>query len=134
MKIPYNRTRTFSTSELPGVYCEPPLKFEIIANPSFDLMTDISNWIKNPTWEETRRLAAIFLVAVITQDDRYELGTIKSIQELADQTEEIFIASLINGWNTRISLERITELKKSNPTFMQLEETEKGKNQAEQYQ
>jgi hypothetical protein len=110
------------------------LKFEIIANPSFDLMTDISNWIKNPTWEETRRLAATFLVAIITPDDRYELGTIESIQELASQTEEIFIASLINGWNTRMSLERITELKKSNPTLMQSEETGAERDQAKQYQ
>jgi hypothetical protein len=117
MKIPYKRTRTFSTSELPGVYCDPPLKFEIIANPSFELMADISRWVNDPTWQETKRLAAIFLIAVMTEDDRYELGTVEAIQELADQTEEIFIASLINGWNTRMSLERMAELKKSNPTL-----------------
>lgn len=124
MEIPYNRVRVFNTSELPGVFCDPPLRFEIIANPSFELMIDISKWISKPAWQETKRLAAIFLIAVITPESRYELGTIESIQELADQTEDIFIASLINGWNTRMSLERMAELKKSNPILRQLSETE----------
>ena len=132
MIIPYNRTRIFSTSELPGVYCEPPLKFEIISNPSFELMMDISKWIKEPTWEETKRLAAIFLVTITTPDNKYKLGTIESVQELADQTEEIFIASLINGWNTRISLERMTELKKNNPIWTQFNATGNEKTQAKQ--
>ncbi len=127
MKIPYNRTRIFSTSELPGVFCDPPLEFEIIANPSFELMTEISKWINKPIWEETKRLASIFLMAVITSEERYELGTFESIEELASQTEKVFIASLINGWNTRMSLERMAELKKSNPALRLLNKTEKGK-------
>lgn len=133
MDIPYNRVRVFSTSELPGVFCDPPLKFEIIANPSFELIASISRWINEPTWDETKRLAAIFLMAVITPNDtRYELGTLESIQELVDQTEDIFIASLINGWNTRMSLERMAELKKSNPILKRLDETETENNLAKQ--
>ena len=114
MKIPYNRIRTFSTAGLPGVICDPNLIFEFVANPSFEFMKDISLWVKKPEWPETRRLAAELIKAVIIPDgNRTELGTLETIQDLADETEESFIGNLINGWNTLVSLERIIELKKN---------------------
>lgn len=128
MKIPYNKIRTLSTVELPGVVCDPTLTFDFIANPSFELMKDISLWIKNPEWQETKRLATELIKAVIVPGgERWELGTLESIQELADQTEDIFIGNVINGWQTRISVERMTELKKSSLLLGPLSETSEEK-------
>ena len=131
MKIPYNRTRLFFTSELPGVLCDPPLQFEFAASPSFEVLMDISKWLKNPQWEETKRLAAILIVGVVVPDGtRHELGTPELIEELAAETDRAFIGNLINGWNTRISLERITELKKNRVMSEHFTETNSAKIQA----
>jgi hypothetical protein len=131
MKIPYNKTRVFSTNELPGVICEPPLTFEFIANPSFELMTDISNWLKNPDWEATKLIASELIQAVIIPDGtKYDLGTVEIIQEFADETEPSFIGNLINGWNTRISLERMASVKKNRHSSRLLSETNNVKNLA----
>jgi hypothetical protein len=114
MKIPYNRVRTISTAGLPGVICDPNLIFEFVANPSFEFMKDVSLWLQKPEWPETKRLAAELIRAVVIPGgQRIELGTTKTIQGLADETEEAFIGNLINGWNTFVSLERMLELKKN---------------------
>jgi hypothetical protein len=117
MKIPYDKIRPFSTNELPGVICNPALIFEFIANPSFSLVAEISTWGGQKTdWDETKRLAAELIKAVIVPTgERYELGTPEAIQELADQTESMFIVNLMNGWGARISLERMSQLKKTRP-------------------
>lgn len=114
MRIPYNKTRRLSTAELPGVICDPVLTLEFVANPSFELVKDISVWIAAPEWEEAKRLAAQLITAVIIPDgERLELGSVGAIERLAEETEPAFIGNILNGWQTRISLERMAELKKS---------------------
>jgi hypothetical protein len=124
MKIPYNKIRRLSTAELPGVVCDPILTFEFVANPSYELVRDISFWMKKPEWNETKRIAAELIKFVILPDEsKIELGTLETIQELAEETDFAFIGNLINGWNTRITLERMAGLKKNNPSLMPLSET-----------
>jgi hypothetical protein len=119
MKIPYNKTRQLSTAELPGVICDPILVFEFVANPSYALVQDVSTWLmsKIDDWPETRRLAAELIKAVIVPDGtRYVLGTPEEIDSLADQTDKDFIINVLNGWNKRISLERMADVKKLAPS------------------
>lgn len=117
MKIPYNKTRVMSTSELPGVLSHPPLKFEFPASPTYEQMQDLTKWSLNlqATRSETVRLASQFLLAVLVppDDDRYELASAGAINELIEQTELSFIANILKGWQTRIALERINDLKNS---------------------
>lgn len=119
MKIPYNKTRQLSTAELPGVICDPALTFEFVAAPSYLLVQGISTWLAQTgrdDWEETRRLASELIQAVIIPDGTcYELGTPEQIDTLAAQTDRDFIVNVLNGWNTRISLERIAQTKKLRP-------------------
>lgn len=121
MKIPYNKTRQLSTAELPGVICDPILTFEFIAAPSYALVQDISIWLTEKSdWEETKRLAAELIKAVIVPDGtRYPLGTLEEIDSIAKQTDQDFIANVLNGWNTRISLERMADIKKLRPLLAQ---------------
>lgn len=119
MKIPYKKTRQFITSELPGVLCDPPLIFEFASNPPYKLTQALSEWLqdKDATWEETRRLAAELIKAVIVPDGtRYPLGTPEEIDSLAEQTEQEFVANLLNGWQVRVSLERMADVKKLAPS------------------
>ena len=114
MKIPYNKIRSLSTAQLPGVICDPILTFEFIANPSFELMKDISIWMSDPKWSETKRIASSLIKAVIIPgDERIALGSLETIQDLAGETDKAFVGNLINGWNTFVSLERIADLKKN---------------------
>lgn len=119
MKIPYNKTRQLSTAELPGVICDPALIFEFVAAPSYLLVRAVSTWLAQTDrgdWEETRRLASELIWAVIIPDGtRYELGTPEQIDTLAAQTDQDFIVNVLNGWNTRITLERIAQTKKLKP-------------------
>lgn len=120
MKIPFNKTRQLSTADLPGVICDPILIFEFVANPSYALVQAISAWLlgEKADWEETRRLASELILAIIVPDGtRYEFGTAKKIDDLADQTDQDFIINILNGWNTRISLERIATVKKLGPSL-----------------
>ncbi len=120
MKVPFNKTRQLSTASLPGVVCDPILTFEFAASPSYALVHAISTWLlsKETDWEETRRLASELITAVIIPDGtRCELGTVESIDELAAQTDQNFIINILNGWNTRISLERIATVKKLGPSL-----------------
>lgn len=124
MRIPYKKVRQLSTAELPGVLCDPILTFEFVAAPSYALTQDVSMWLGNKDrdndWAETRRLAAELIKTVIIPDGtRYELGTPQSIDELAKETDQAFISNLLHGWNTRISLERIAEVKKIRPSLAQ---------------
>lgn len=122
MKIPYNKTRQLSTAELPGVLCDPILTFVFVANPPYQLVQEVSLWLqdKSPDWVETRRLAALLIKAVITPDgSRYELKGEGDIEDLAEQTDQSFIANLLNGWNVRLSLERMAEVKKLRPSLAQ---------------
>lgn len=121
MKIPYNKTRQLSTAELPGVICDPILTFEFIAAPSYALVQDISTWLTEKSdWGETKRLAAELIKAVIVPDGtRYPLGTLEEIDSIAKQTDQDFIANVLNGWNTRISLERMADIKKLRPLLAQ---------------
>lgn len=121
MKIPYNKTRQLSTAELPGVICDPILTFEFIAAPSYALVQDISTWLTEKSdWGETKRLAAELIKAVIVPDGtRYPLGTPEEIDSIAKQTDQDFIANVLNGWNTRISLERMADIKKLRPLLAQ---------------
>jgi hypothetical protein len=121
MKIPYNKTRQLSTAELPGVICDPILTFEFIAAPSYALVQAISTWLTEKSdWEETKRLAAELIKAVIVPDGtRYPLGTLEEIDSIAKQTDQDFIANVLNGWNTRISLERMADIKKLRPLLAQ---------------
>jgi hypothetical protein len=120
MVIPYNKTRQLSTAELPGVICDPILIFEFVANPSYVLVQDISAWLmaKADDWPETRRLAAELIKAIIVPDGtRYSLGTPDEIDSIAEQTDRNFIVNVLNGWNKRISLERIASVKKLQPSL-----------------
>ena len=114
MKIPFSKTRIFSTSELPGVICDPLLRFEFPAAPTFEQVEALSKWStgKKTSRGDTIALAKQFLLAVEVPDgDRYELGTTQTIIELIGQTEFTFVVNLLRGWQTRISLERALDLK-----------------------
>lgn len=130
MIIPYNKTRQLSTAELPGVICDPILIFEFIAAPSYALVQDISIWLTEKSdWEETKRLAAELIKAVIVPDGtRYPLGTLEEIDSIAKQTDQDFIANVLNGWNTRISLERMADVKKLGPLLAQSSASSGAKN------
>lgn len=120
MDIPYNKIRQFSTAELPGVICDPILIFEFVANPSYVLVQDVSVWLlaKTDDWPEARRLAAELIKAVIVPPKtRYPLGSLEEIDSLADQTDRSFIANVLNGWNKRITLERMADVKKLRPSL-----------------
>jgi hypothetical protein len=122
MKIPYNKTRQLSTAELPGVICDPILTFEFVANPSYALVQDISAWLlaNADDWPETRRLAAQLIKAIVVPDGtRHALGTPEEIDSVADQTDRDFIVNVLNGWNKRITLERIADVKKLRPSLEQ---------------
>jgi len=118
--IPYNKTRQLSTAELPGVICDPILIFEFVANPSFALVNDISTWLisKVDDWPEARRLAAELITAIIVPDGtRHPLGTPEEIDSVAEQTDRDFIINVLNGWNKRITLERLADVKKLRPSL-----------------
>lgn len=122
MKIPYSKTRTLSTSELPGVLSHPPLKFEFPAAPTFEQMQALTKWSmqSDPARADTIRLASEFLLAVLVppKDERYELATPAAINELIEQTEFSFIVNLLKGWQTRIALERIKDLGNSRASLL----------------
>ncbi|MCK5644098.1 MAG: hypothetical protein KAJ19_25085, partial [Gammaproteobacteria bacterium] len=63
-------------------------------------------------------LAAELIQAVIVPDGtRYPLGTPEEIDSIADQTDQDFIVNTLNGWNKRITLERIADVKKLRPSL-----------------
>lgn len=131
MKIPYNKTRQFSTAELPGVICDPILIFEFVANPSYVLVQDVSVWLlaKKDDWPEARRLAAELIKAIIVPGGtRHPLGTPNEIDSVAEQTDQDFIINVLNGWNKRITLERIADVKKLKPSLEPLPTSDGGKN------
>ena len=85
-------------------------------------MNDVSTWLisKKDDWPEARRLAAELIKAIIVPDGtRHPLGTPEEIDSVADQTDQDFIINVLNGWNKRITLERIADVKKLRPLLAQ---------------
>lgn len=115
MKITYNKTRALSTSELPGVICQPPLVFDFLAAPTVEQWKDLGQWVNKSEVKpkDTIQIARQFLLGVTTEDDDYyELGSVESVTQLIDQTELSFIVNVLRGFHQRVVLERIADLKK----------------------
>ena len=122
MRIPFSKTRKFSTFELPGVVTDPPLEFEIITAPTVEQVKALTDWLKGGKIDKQAAISigAAFLKSVSYDNEdggqtTQELGTEALILEMVDQTGIDFLGSVLHGWNTRIALERMTQLKKQNP-------------------
>lgn len=123
MKIPFQKERTLSTSELPGVICSPSLVFHFDASPNIEFIRDLAIWGRSDKADqlETIRLGAIVVKAVTLPDgDRHELGTPDSISDVIQQTKVDFMVSLLSGWSAFIQTERLSELGKLKPLSMLL--------------
>ena len=115
MKIPFNKTRVIPTNELPGVICDPTLKFEFEAAPPFGTVQDINKWTAQEPLDESlgQRLAVSVIRAVIVPDGtRYPLETAEDWNDFTQQTSPAFVCNVLQGWAYRIAVERTLELGK----------------------
>ena len=118
MNITYSRTRSFLTSDLPGVYLEPPLTVEYLTQPSIGMTRLLITWESGEYQDSDMliELAAQLIVSVTNHEgERYEMGTVENIRALSEATELgiDLIVILVRGWTTLVGMERLTNKKKS---------------------
>ncbi len=130
MDFGYKQTRILTTADLPGVYCEPPITFEVLNSPSFDFTKMLFVWASDDEQNESllKQLAAKLIVSVTnSRGERYEMGTIENIEAFIEATSLDFLHTVVRSWTALIAQERI-ETKKKLPTSRNHYDSIKAKN------
>ncbi len=101
MDLGYQKSKKYSTLELPWVICSPPLTFEFNNATSIEFGITLAQFAANEDWIEESLivLAAQLLLSVETENNVvYALGDAESIRSLIANTHPEFVRDCVMGW------------------------------------
>lgn len=115
MEFGYQKIRTISTTDLPGVFIDPAISLEVLNSPPFLLTKLILEWEQG---EYTDDQALITIGSILIQSvtnhtgERYEMGSVENIQAFVEATDIEALKVIIRGWLGLVGVERLTAKKK----------------------
>ena len=115
MDFGYKPTRKLSTSELPGVYVDPPLIIEVVNSPPFALTKFFLDWsIGGETDNDLLAVIAQNLIVAFTNHDgdRYPVEGPDTIEAFVAATSWDMLRVIIKGWSALVGQERLVNKKK----------------------
>lgn len=127
MNFDYKPTRKLSTTELPGVYVDPPLAVEFLQSPPYALTKFLLDWsISQEQDDELLFVIAEKLIAAFEnhEGERYPMEGPQTITAFIEATNVEMLRAIIKGWMAKVGSERLADKKKSSKSTPQLNSTQ----------